>query len=257
MIETDVRHTRLVLLPAAAGYEHFPFRRIECIIATAIATSSAARRRRRERYAMTVTLSDIEALPNGARYYKADLHVHTPHDPERYERKGEVTAADITAGAKAAGVEIIAVTDHNTAAGVDEVKAAGEKGGVVVFPGVELTTSAHILNIFDRDVDGGTVRDFCRIAGIALDEIGMTLAVAEKSIIEILNMDYDRPRIAVAPHVLSRKGLFGIDSGQLRIRAYQAKTLLAVEVPEKSSNSKKCVESAKAVIPTTAPNAVP
>lgn len=184
-------------------------------------------------------LDEILALPNGARYYKADLHVHTPHDPERYERRGGVTAADIIAGAKAAGVEIIAVTDHNTAAGVDEVKAAGKVAGVVVFPGVELTTSVHILNIFDCDVDGGIVRDFCRIAGIALDEIGTTLTVAEKSIIAILKMDYDRPRIAIAPHVLSDKGLFGIDSGQLRIRAYQAKTLLAVEVPEKSSQLEK------------------
>ena len=44
-------------------------------------------------------LDEILSLPNGARYYKADLHVHTPHDPERYEHKGKVTAADIIAGA--------------------------------------------------------------------------------------------------------------------------------------------------------------
>jgi len=184
-------------------------------------------------------LEEILSLPNGARYYKADLHVHTPHDPERYERKGEVAASDIIEGARSARVEIIAITDHNCAAGVDEVKIAGEERGVVVFPGVELTASVHILNVFDRDVDGDTVRDFCRIAGIALDKIGTTSTVTEKSPIQILNMDYDRPRVAIAAHVTSTNGLFGTDPGQLRIRVYQAKTLLAVEVPERSPQLKK------------------
>jgi len=185
-------------------------------------------------------LDEILALPNGARYYKADLHVHTPHDPERYECRDKVTAADIIAGAKRAGVEIIAVTDHNQFAGVDEVMRAGEASGVAVFPGIELTTPGgkphvHILVIFDRDIAGDIVKDFARQAGIPLEKIGKAQAVTEKAVFAVLDMDYEHHCVAIAPHVLSSKGLFQAAEGETRIRAYQAKTLLAVEIPDKSS----------------------
>jgi hypothetical protein len=186
-------------------------------------------------------LSKILSLSNGARYYKADLHVHTPHDPERYECKGEVTAADIIAGAKAAGVEIIAVTDHNTVAGIDEVKAAGEVEGIAVFPGVEITASGgkphvHILILFDRDISGDIVKDFIRQAGIPLDGIGATSTVTEKPVFVVLDMDYDRPRISIAPHVLGNSGLFQAARSDTRTKAYKARTLLAVEIPHEDNS---------------------
>jgi hypothetical protein len=185
-------------------------------------------------------LEEILALPNGARYFKADLHVHTPHDPERYERKGEVTAADIIAGAKAAGVEIIAVTDHNCAAGVDAVKTAGEERGIVVFPGVELTTfggkpNVHILVIFDRDVDAKVVEDFIRQTDFPLDKICTTEAVTGKGTVQVLNMPYERPRIAIAAHSMRSSGLFQAMRGQPRIDAYRGRTLLAVEIPDEDN----------------------
>lgn len=186
-------------------------------------------------------LSEILSLSNGARYYKADLHVHTPHDPERYECKGEVTAADIIAGAKAAGVEIIAVTDHNTVAGIDEVKAAGKVEGIAVFPGVEITASGgkprvHILTLFDRDISGDIVKDFIRQAGLPLDGIGTTSTVTEKPVFVVLDMDYDRPRISIAPHVLGNSGLFQAARSDTRTKAYKAKTLLAVEIPHEDNS---------------------
>jgi hypothetical protein len=185
-------------------------------------------------------LNEILSLSNGARYYKADLHVHTPEDPERYERRDEVSPADIVEGAKAAEVEIIAVTDHNQFTSVDEVVKASETRGVIVFPGVELTTPGgkphvHILVIFDRDVDGEIVKDFIRQAGIQLDKIGTTQAVTGETVFSVLNMDYEHSRISIAPHVLSSSGLFKAAAGETRIQAYRAKTLLAVEIPDESS----------------------
>lgn len=192
-------------------------------------------------------IEEIFSLSNGARYYKADLHVHTPHDPERYERKGEVTAADIISGAKSAGVEIIAITDHNTVAGIDEVKAVGEVEGVAVFPGVEITTSGgkphvHILVLFDRDVSGDIVHDFVRQAGIPLDEVGTTHTVTKRPIFVVLDLDYDRPRISIAAHVLSKSGLFQAARSETRIRSYRAKTLLAVEIPHDDNSQLPIVQ---------------
>jgi 3',5'-nucleoside bisphosphate phosphatase len=61
------------------------------------------------------------------------------------------------ARAAAAGVGVLAVTDHDTLAGVPEAVAAGEELGVRVIPGVELSVRApsgslHLLGYF-RETD--------------------------------------------------------------------------------------------------------
>ncbi|MFH1929140.1 MAG: AAA family ATPase [Chloroflexota bacterium] len=185
-------------------------------------------------------LKSILALSDGARYYKADLHVHTPHDPERYERKGDLTVADVIEGAKAAGVEVIAITDHNCARGVDEAKAIGDREGVAVFPGVELTTfggkpNVHIIVIFDRDADARRIEDFIGKTGIPMDEICTTEAVSTMGTAEVLSMRYECVCIAIAAHSKSSSGLFKAMSGQSRIAAYQGHALLAVEIPDEDN----------------------
>jgi len=85
---------------------------------------------------------------NTAGFRKIDFHVHTPIS-SCYSEKA-VNPRDIVAAALAAGLDAIAVTDHNTAAGIDLVrqKAAGE--GLTIIPGMELTTrSGHFLVLFD------------------------------------------------------------------------------------------------------------
>ncbi|SFE14067.1 hypothetical protein SAMN04487969_101270 [Paenibacillus algorifonticola] len=78
---------------------------------------------------------------------KVDLHTHT-------------TASDGTGSpsrnvqlAKAAGLAAIAITDHDTMAGVEEALAEGERLGITVVPGVELSTVAdgqdiHVLGYY-------------------------------------------------------------------------------------------------------------
>jgi predicted metal-dependent phosphoesterase TrpH len=52
------------------------------------------------------------------------------------------------------GVRILALTDHDTIAGIPEARAAGERSGVEIVPGVELSTSlaggegVHLLGYF-------------------------------------------------------------------------------------------------------------
>ncbi|GLX68385.1 PHP domain-containing protein [Paenibacillus glycanilyticus] len=75
---------------------------------------------------------------------KADLHNHTTASD------GTMSPATVVARAKAAGLAAIAITDHDTMAGVEEAMAEGSKLGLIVVPGVELSTVAdgrdiHIL----------------------------------------------------------------------------------------------------------------
>ena len=63
-----------------------------------------------------------------------DLHVHTTHsDASR-------TVAQVIEYAAMIGLKYIAITDHDTMAGVDEAVELGGKLGVHVVPGVEMST---------------------------------------------------------------------------------------------------------------------
>jgi predicted metal-dependent phosphoesterase TrpH len=79
---------------------------------------------------------------------RADLHVHTTHSD------GEYTPSQVVALARQAGLRAVAVTDHDTLAGVAEAQhAAGEL--IELVAGVEISTSSagrelHLLGYFVR-----------------------------------------------------------------------------------------------------------
>ena len=76
----------------------------------------------------------------------ADPHCHT------LASDGMVTPADLVDGAVKAGVDLIAITDHDTMAAAGEVVARGEAAGLAVVAGQEVTTGwpaqTHILGWF-------------------------------------------------------------------------------------------------------------
>ncbi|WP_442950617.1 PHP domain-containing protein [Paenibacillus sp. FJAT-27812] len=88
------------------------------------------------------------ALMNGL----ADLHTHTTASD------GMQSPAENVRLAKAAGLAAIAITDHDTVAGVAEAMLEGERLGITVVPGVEVSTVAdgtdiHILGYYTSNDD--------------------------------------------------------------------------------------------------------
>jgi predicted metal-dependent phosphoesterase TrpH len=85
----------------------------------------------------------------------ADLHAHTTASD------GDATPGQLVAFAVKAGVKWVAVTDHDTTAGVAEAQAAVQQyasGRVCVVPGVEVSAEfegqeVHILGLFVRPDD--------------------------------------------------------------------------------------------------------
>jgi len=76
-----------------------------------------------------------------------DLHAHTSASDGTYSPNELVTLA------KSEGIEAIAITDHDTIEGVPEALEAGEKIGLEVIPGVEISIdhqpgSMHVLGLF-------------------------------------------------------------------------------------------------------------
>lgn len=76
-----------------------------------------------------------------------DLHLHTTASD------GLLTPAALVARAASAGLDVISVTDHDTAAGLDEAAAAARRHEVRLVTGIEVTAveggrDVHILGYF-------------------------------------------------------------------------------------------------------------
>lgn len=75
-----------------------------------------------------------------------DLHVHSTASD------GTFTPAELVAEAKKAGLKAFALTDHDTVAGVAECIANGNKEGVEVIPGIEISCKYSSGAIVDKEI---------------------------------------------------------------------------------------------------------
>jgi predicted metal-dependent phosphoesterase TrpH len=76
-----------------------------------------------------------------------DLHLHTTASD------GRLTPSALVARAASLGLRIISVTDHDTTAGIPEAKAAADRHGIRLVPGIEITAveaarDVHVLGYF-------------------------------------------------------------------------------------------------------------
>lgn len=80
--------------------------------------------------------------------YKADLHIHTTLSPCG---DIEMTPLEIVSRAKAKELDIIGITDHNSTLQACEIKRAGEREGLFVLTGAEVTTreEVHVVVFVD------------------------------------------------------------------------------------------------------------
>lgn len=70
-----------------------------------------------------------------------DLHIHSCLSPCG---DGDMTPANIVGMAVVKGLQVIALTDHNTCRNCPAVMAAAEEYGILAVPGMELTTAEEV-----------------------------------------------------------------------------------------------------------------
>lgn len=144
---------------------------------------------------------------SGLHFYKLDLHVHTPAS-NCYLHKNQ-TAAQIVQAALDMGLHGIAITDHNNAAWIDEMKKAAADTGLVIFPGVEISLEhGHLVAIFDP---GATQRDVEGLLGnldLKPAEFGKSETVCTKSVYDVVDTIHSRGGLAVLAHIDQLKGIF-------------------------------------------------
>jgi len=166
-----------------------------------------------------------------------DLQSHSTHSD------GTLSAAEVVARAAEAGVELLALTDHDTVDGVDEALAAGVRHGLQVVPAVEISVVddgtpeprelhvvgyridhhdagfANTLAAFLADRERRTLRMAAALAelGFELDESEISARIAD-------GQPIGRPHLAnavlAAPPNAERLAAEQIDDVGALIRAY-------------------------------------
>src|SRR5579884_480640 len=117
-----------------------------------------------------------QALARGRRAGRADLHVHTTHSDGTY------TPAQVVELARRGGLAAVAITDHDTVAGVGPAQEAAVGSGVEVVPGVEISAEhrgreLHLLGYFIRLDDAPLLAALDRLCA---DRVGRFWEMAER-----------------------------------------------------------------------------
>jgi hypothetical protein len=79
----------------------------------------------------------IDANPytaSGFDVLKVETHLHTLHSD------GQDSVASMFDACRSAGYDAVAISDHNTLSGLDEAQATADRLGLILLPGVEVTT---------------------------------------------------------------------------------------------------------------------
>ena len=79
---------------------------------------------------------------------RIDLHIHTTASD------GTLTPEEVVREASRLGLAAVAITDHDTAAGYLAAAAEGERCGLEVVPGIEISTKFHAsVHVLGYDID--------------------------------------------------------------------------------------------------------
>ena len=170
----------------------------------------------------------------GSRWWRVDLHAHSPESKDfRSESDGEKDWEGWITAAAEAGLDAIAITDHNTAGAISAIKSAASEvsGCPVFFPGAEITASdgVHLIVLVDPSRGEEHVEDLLSRVEIAVDQRGTGLARSKLNVEQILKR-IGGDALILGPHVNGPKGLLTVQDGRERLAVLRDPRLSAVEV---------------------------
>ncbi|ADG81944.1 TrlF family AAA-like ATPase [Thermincola potens] len=190
---------------------------------------------------------DFLNSPNGANYVKADLHIHTPVDKNfklnglncSSEKEKLAVVEKYVEQFKSRDLKIVAITEHNDVTWLEMIRRVAENEGIVVFPGVEISTNngkrgIHILALFDPSFPTERLDHMLTAAGLPphkrLDNGNVLLSsLTANEVIKVVN---EYGGICIAAHsVDNNSGLFKGCEGDTCAEIYTNPDLLAVEIP--------------------------
>lgn len=202
------------------------------------------------------TVSDSD---NGD-WYRVDLHLHTPASIDYADL--DATPLDLLRAAKERGLDVIALTDHNSVAGwhtlqreIRQLKLLESLGRlipaeaeelaeyralmaeVLVLPGFEFTATFgfHILAIFSERTSTRLMEHLLLTLNVPEDRFGSGEVGATADVLRAYELLHDNGAIVIGAHVNSTHGVAmrGIKfAGQTKIAYTQDPHLHALEVTD-------------------------
>lgn len=187
---------------------------------------------------------------HGAKWWRFDFHNHTPASNDF--GKGDQTHKAITPENwllmyMTAGIDCVAITDHNSGEWIDKLKTALAAMETVepkpagyrklyLFPGVEISAygNIHILALFDTLADTKKIQALLGAVGFPSDQFGTSDAVTEKSVELVINEIHKAGGIAIPAHIDKACGLFVNLSGNTLKQTLTVEGLLAIELIDKA-----------------------
>jgi energy-coupling factor transporter ATP-binding protein EcfA2 len=141
-------------------------------------------------------LDEVSKTPIGARFFRADLHIHSfgaSHDV----KDPSMTADAIVQTAAREGLSLIAITDHNEISNVDRAVQVSQETLVCVVPGIELSApEGHLLCYLP------TVDLLRRLHGqLDIADRGTQTSRCKNSLLECLNIIHTLGGFCVLAHV--------------------------------------------------------
>ena len=167
----------------------------------------------------------------GSRWWKFDFHSHTPASadygkgPDRASLR-RITPEDWLRGFMRAGVDCVAITDHNSGEWIDELKSAlgrleqeqpGEFRPLYLFPGVEITANGniHVLAMFDIDKSSSEIDRLLGDVGYRGDP-GASERAADEAPIGVVEAICKAGGVPVLAHVDGPSGAWQLPGNTLR-----------------------------------------
>jgi DNA repair ATPase RecN len=199
-------------------------------------------------------------LIHGAKWWKFDFHNHTPKSNDF----GKGDAAHMAICPENwllmymnAGIDCVAITDHNSGEWIDTLKAAlatmensdpkpiGYRK-IFLFPGVEISASGniHILALFDPNAGTAEVQTLIGAVRFPAEHIGTTDAVSPDSVEDVINAIHAAGAVAIPAHVDKPSGLFSL-TGFTFTQTIKTEGLLAIEVIDKAANKPELYRQSK------------
>lgn len=147
---------------------------------------------------------EIESTSVGAAFVRADLHVHTYQDTDADPSPDLDSYVD---AAIASGVDVLAITDHNSVRFVREAIKAAEGKNLVVIPGIEISThDGHLLALFAPE-QIEVLEAFATTDNLKLKSISDTERRSDRSILDLVNDIDSRGGLAIPAHVDVTNGI--------------------------------------------------
>jgi hypothetical protein len=173
-------------------------------------------------------------MTDGAQFWAVDLHTHTPASRDvRAVTYGGNTPEDFVAAALAAGLDAVAITDHNTSAWCESVAAAAAATDRVVLPGVEISTNeGHLLAIWEDGTPCTAVDELLVRLGIGKEDQGKLDIAADVSFAEAAKQVAAAGGLAIAAHIDRQRGVLKLEVAAHRKRTLREPALAAVEIAD-------------------------